>query len=95
MFLKAVGIMQWNTWPASSSSVYGGIAMPFKESQNIDHPNSLYAATKKANELLAHTYSHNFGLATTGLRFFTVYGPWGRPDMSPLICKRDNERGIN
>ena len=71
---------------ASSSSVYGGNeAMPFKENQNIDHPVSLYAATKKANELMAHTYSHNFGLATTGLRFFTVYGPWGRPDMSPFL----------
>jgi UDP-glucuronate 4-epimerase len=71
---------------ASSSSVYGGNeTMPFKENHNVDHPVSLYAATKKANELMAHTYSHNFGLATTGLRFFTVYGPWGRPDMSPFL----------
>lgn len=68
---------------ASSSSVYGSNTdMPFDESQNIDHPISLYAATKKANELMAHTYSHLFQLPTTGLRFFTVYGPWGRPDMA-------------
>ena len=71
---------------ASSSSVYGGNeSMPFSEHDNIDHPISLYAATKKANELMAHTYSHNFDLPTTGLRFFTVYGPWGRPDMSPIL----------
>ena len=71
---------------ASSSSVYGGnTKMPFSESDNVDHPVSLYAATKKANELMAHTYSHLFGLPTTGLRFFTVYGPWGRPDMSPFL----------
>jgi len=68
---------------ASSSSVYGAnTAMPFSVHQNVDHPISLYAATKKANELLAHTYSHLFRLPTTGLRFFTVYGPWGRPDMA-------------
>lgn len=68
---------------ASSSSVYGGnTKMPFSESDSVDHPVSLYAATKKANELMAHTYSHLFGLPTTGLRFFTVYGPWGRPDMA-------------
>ena len=68
---------------ASSSSVYGGnIRMPFSEHDNVDHPVSLYAATKKANELMAHTYSHLYGLPTTGLRFFTVYGPWGRPDMA-------------
>ena len=68
---------------ASSSSVYGGnISIPFKESDNVDHPVSLYAATKKSNELIAHTYSHLFSLPTTGLRFFTVYGPWGRPDMA-------------
>lgn len=68
---------------ASSSSVYGGnVSMPFSEHDNVDHPVSLYAATKKANELMAHTYSHLFGLPTTGLRFFTVYGPWGRPDMA-------------
>jgi len=71
---------------ASSSSVYGGnTAMPFSEHQNIDHPVSLYAATKKANELMAHTYSHLFNLSTTGLRFFTVYGPWGRPDMALFL----------
>ncbi len=68
---------------ASSSSVYGAnTAMPFSVHQNVDHPVSLYAATKKANELMAHTYSHLYGLPTTGLRFFTVYGPWGRPDMA-------------
>lgn len=68
---------------ASSSSVYGAnTKMPFSVHHNVDHPLSLYAATKKANELLAHTYSHLFGLPTTGLRFFTVYGPWGRPDMA-------------
>jgi UDP-glucuronate 4-epimerase len=68
---------------ASSSSVYGGnTRMPFSEHDSVDHPISLYAATKKANELMAHTYSHLYGLPTTGLRFFTVYGPWGRPDMA-------------
>lgn len=71
---------------ASSSSVYGGnTRMPFSEHDNIDHPVSLYAATKKANELMAHTYSHLFDLPTTGLRYFTVYGPWGRPDMALFI----------
>ena len=71
---------------ASSSSVYGSnTKMPFSESHNIDHPVSMYAATKKANELMAHTYSHLFGLPTTGLRFFTVYGPWGRPDMALFL----------
>lgn len=71
---------------ASSSSVYGGnTKMPFSEQDNVDHPVSLYAATKKANELMAHTYSHLYSLPTTGLRFFTVYGPWGRPDMSPFL----------
>ncbi len=71
---------------ASSSSVYGGnAALPFSEHDNIDHPVSLYAATKKSNELMAHTYSHLFGLPTTGLRFFTVYGPWGRPDMALFL----------
>jgi len=68
---------------ASSSSVYGAnTAMPFSIHHNVDHPLSLYAASKKANELMAHTYSHLYGLSTTGLRFFTVYGPWGRPDMA-------------
>lgn len=71
---------------ASSSSVYGGnTKMPFSEDDSVDHPVSLYAATKKANELMAHTYSHLYGLPTTGLRFFTVYGPWGRPDMAPML----------
>ncbi|MBL8534330.1 MAG: NAD-dependent epimerase [Betaproteobacteria bacterium] len=71
---------------ASSSSVYGGnTKLPFQETDPVDHPVSLYAATKRANELMAHTYSHVFGLPTTGLRFFTVYGPWGRPDMSPIL----------
>ena len=71
---------------ASSSSVYGGnTKMPFSEHDNVDHPVSLYAATKKANELMAHTYSHLYRLPTTGLRFFTVYGPWGRPDMAPWL----------
>lgn len=71
---------------ASSSSVYGSHAqMPFSEHASADHPLSLYAATKKSNELMAHAYSHLYGLPTTGLRFFTVYGPWGRPDMSPWL----------
>jgi UDP-glucuronate 4-epimerase len=71
---------------ASSSSVYGtNTKMPFSVHDNVDHPASLYAATKKSNELMAHAYSHLFGLPTTGLRFFTVYGPWGRPDMSPSL----------
>jgi UDP-glucuronate 4-epimerase len=71
---------------ASSSSVYGAnTAMPFSVHQNVDHPVSLYAATKKANELMAHTYSHLYRLPTTGLRFFTVYGPWGRPDMAMFL----------
>jgi UDP-glucuronate 4-epimerase len=74
---------------ASSSSVYGGNEnMPFSESQGVDHPLSLYAATKKANELMAHTYSHLYRLPTTGLRFFTVYGPWGRPDMALFLFTR-------
>jgi len=74
---------------ASSSSVYGGnTRLPFSEHDNIDHPVSLYAATKKANELMAHTYSHLFRLPTTGLRFFTVYGPWGRPDMALFLFTR-------
>ncbi len=74
---------------ASSSSVYGANEMiPFSESSNIDHPVSLYAASKKANETMAHSYSHLYNLPTTGLRFFTVYGPWGRPDMSPILFAR-------
>src|SRR4029434_8972937 len=71
---------------ASSSSVYGANhALPFSEDQPVDHPISLYAATKKANELMAHSYSHLFRLPTTGLRFFTVYAPWGRPDMALFL----------
>jgi UDP-glucuronate 4-epimerase len=74
---------------ASSSSVYGAVtSMPFSVHQNVDHPVSLYAASKKSNELMAHTYSHLFGLPTTGVRFFTVYGPWGRPDMAMFLFTR-------
>jgi UDP-glucuronate 4-epimerase len=74
---------------ASSSSVYGAVTkMPFSVHENVDHPLSLYAATKKANELLAHSYSHLYRLPTTGLRFFTVYGPWGRPDMAMFLFTR-------
>ena len=74
---------------ASSSSVYGAnTTMPFSVHHNVDHPVSLYAATKKANELMAHTYSHLYGLPSTGLRFFTVYGPWGRPDMALFLFTR-------
>lgn len=74
---------------ASSSSVYGGNSrLPFSEQQGVDHPVSLYAASKKANELMAHTYSHLYGLPATGLRFFTVYGPWGRPDMALFLFTR-------
>jgi UDP-glucuronate 4-epimerase len=78
---------------ASSSSVYGNREdVPFKETDNVDNPISLYAVSKKANELIAHSYSHLFNLKTTGLRFFTVYGPWGRPDMAPFIfVKRISE----
>ncbi len=79
---------------ASSSSVYGGNELlPYNEKHSVDHPVSLYAATKKANELMAHTYSHNFNLASTGLRFFTVYGPWGRPDMAPIIFAKAISEG--
>src|SRR6185369_10827843 len=71
---------------ASSSSVYGSNPkLPWSESDDVDRPISLYAATKKSNELMAHVYSHLFGLPTTGLRFFTVYGPWGRPDMAMFL----------
>jgi UDP-glucuronate 4-epimerase len=71
---------------ASSSSVYGANRkVPWSESDDVDHPISLYAATKRSNELMAHVYSHLFGVPTTGLRYFTVYGPWGRPDMSPIL----------
>jgi UDP-glucuronate 4-epimerase len=74
---------------ASSSSVYGlNASMPYRASDGADHPVSLYGATKKANEAMAHAYSHLFGIPTTGLRFFTVYGPWGRPDMSPALFTR-------
>ena len=71
---------------ASSSSVYGeNKKVPFSTNDNVDHPISLYAATKKSNELMAHTYSHLFGIPSSGIRFFTVYGPWGRPDMAPIL----------
>ena len=74
---------------ASSSSVYGqNKRIPYSTSHNVDHPISLYAATKKSNELVAHSYSHLYGLPSTGLRFFTVYGPWGRPDMAPFLFLR-------
>ena len=80
---------------ASSSSIYGGNQkMPFSEHDNVDHPISLYAATKKSNELMAHTYSHLFGLPTTGLRFFTVYGPWGRPDMALFLFTKNILAGL-
>jgi len=79
---------------ASSSSVYGANRkMPFAIEDAVDHPVSLYAASKKANELMAHTYSHLYDLPTTGLRFFTVYGPWGRPDMSPMLFADRISRG--
>ena len=73
---------------ASSSSVYGGnTKMPFSEKQSVDHPVSLYASTKKSNELMAHSYSHLYNIPATGLRFFTVYGPWGRPDMALFLLQ--------
>ncbi|WP_291779715.1 NAD-dependent epimerase [Cecembia sp.] len=79
---------------ASSSSVYGAnTKMPFSTSDNVDHPLSLYAASKKANELMAHTYSHLFGVPSTGLRFFTVYGPWGRPDMALFLFIEAMKKG--
>ena len=79
---------------ASSSSVYGlNTTMPFSIHDNVDHPISLYAASKKSNELMAHTYSHLYGMPTTGLRFFTVYGPWGRPDMALFLFTKAIEEG--
>ena len=79
---------------AASSSVYGGNTnLPFAEHQGVDHPVSLYAASKKANELMAHTYSHLYGLPSTGLRFFTVYGPWGRPDMALFLFTKAMLKG--
>ena len=79
---------------ASSSSVYGGnTIVPFSEKQGVDHPISLYAATKRANELIAHTYSHLYSLPSTGLRFFTVYGPWGRPDMALFLFTKNIIKG--
>ena len=79
---------------ASSSSVYGNNKnIPFSEEDRVDHPLSLYAATKKSNELMAHTYSHLYQLPTTGLRFFTVYGPWGRPDMAPMLFTKAISNG--
>ena len=83
---------------ASSSSIYGlNKSQPFKTSDHTDHPVSIYAATKKSNEVMAHTYAHLYGIATTGLRFFTVYGPWGRPDMAPMLFTDAilNHRPIN
>ena len=83
---------------ASSSSVYGGNKkLPFCESDSVDHPVSLYASTKKSNELMAHSYSHLYGIPSIGLRFFTVYGPWGRPDMAPMIFAKSiiNKQPIN
>ena len=83
---------------ASSSSVYGGNKkLPFSEAHSVDHPVSLYAATKKANELMAHSYSHLYGIPCTGLRFFTVYGPFGRPDMAPMIFAKSilDQKPIN
>jgi len=83
---------------ASSSSVYGlNKSQPFKTTDHTDHPVSLYAATKKSNEMMAHTYSHLYNISTTGLRFFTVYGPWGRPDMAPMLFSDAilNDRAIN
>jgi UDP-glucuronate 4-epimerase len=79
---------------ASSSSVYGeNKKVPFSTSDNVDHPISLYAATKKSNELMAHTYSHLYNIPTTGMRFFTVYGPWGRPDMAPMLFSEAISKG--
>ena len=83
---------------ASSSSVYGANKkVPFSEKDSVDHPISLYAATKKSNELMAHTYSNLYNIPMTGLRFFTVYGPWGRPDMAPILFANaiSNDRSIN
>ena len=81
---------------ASSSSVYGGSKdVPFEEKQIVDYPVSLYAATKKSNEVLAHSYSHLYKIPTTGLRFFTVYGPFGRPDMAPMIFVKTSRKKIN
>jgi UDP-glucuronate 4-epimerase len=80
---------------ASTSSVYGAnTRMPFSEHQGVDHPLQFYAATKRANELMAHSYSHLFGLPTTGLRFFTVYGPWGRPDMALFSFTKNILEGL-
>ncbi|WP_262964923.1 NAD-dependent epimerase [Methylobacter psychrophilus] len=101
-FLNILEACRWNTIEhlvyASSSSVYGlNGKVPFSEKDSIAHPVSLYAATKKSNELMAHAYSHLYNLPTTGLRFFTVYGPWGRPDMSPFLFADAilNNRSIN
>ena len=80
---------------ASSSSVYGGnTKTPFRENDSVDHPVSLYAATKRSNELIAHSYSHLYNLPSTGIRFFTVYGPWGRPDMAPMIFAKSIFEGV-
>ena len=80
---------------ASSSSVYGGnTKLPFREKNPVDHPVSLYAATKRSNELIAHSYSHLYNIPSIGLRFFTVYGPWGRPDMAPMIFTKSIFEGV-
>ena len=87
-----------NLFYASSSSVYGGNSkVPYKETDSVNHPVSIYAATKRSNELMAHTYSHLYNIRATGMRFFTVYGPWGRPDMAPMIFADSilNEKTIN
>src|SRR6202012_4995424 len=79
---------------ASSSSVYGGnTKLPFSIDDPVEQPNSLYAATKRSDELISHTYAHLYGIASTGLRFFTVYGPWGRPDMAPILFATAIARG--
>src|SRR4029434_3457682 len=84
----------WNLVYASSSSVYGANSrVPFRTSDNVDHPLNLYGATKKSNELMAHAYAHLFALPATGLRFFTVYGPWVRPDMAALLFTEAILRG--
>lgn len=79
---------------ASSSSIYGAnMKIPFSTDDKVDNPVSLYAATKKSNELMAHSYSHLYKIPTTGLRFFTIYGPWGRPDMAPMLFAKEIQEG--
>ena len=90
MFLKPAANIRSGTWCTRAARVCTAAItkLPFSESDNVDHPVSLYAVTKKSNELMAHAYSHLFGIPTTGLRFFTVYGPWGRPDMALFLFTR-------